>query len=116
MIRRLFTIVPAISLIYAAAILLRSLGYFCTNGRSLDVARAYIEAAGGTAVLFSWLKTVNRGFLHMTPPPHLRPFQPNQVATEPTAYEYRYQPNIENPDAPAEIRRIFTAYRRWAWP
>jgi hypothetical protein len=89
---------------------------FCTNGRSLDVARAYIEAAGGTAVLFSWLKTVNRGFLHMTPPPHLHPFQPNQVATEPTAYEYRYQPNIENPDAPAEISRIFTAYRTWAWP
>jgi hypothetical protein len=30
-----------------------------TSGRSLDVARAYIEAAGGTAVLFSWLKTIN---------------------------------------------------------
>ena len=39
---------------------------FVTNGRSLDTARAYIEAANGTAVLFSWLKTVNTSFHHMT--------------------------------------------------
>jgi hypothetical protein len=89
---------------------------FCTNGRSLDVARAYIEAAGGTAVLFSWLKTVNRGFLHMVSAPHLRPFEPNLTTTEPTAFEYRYQPHIVSADAPTEIRRAFTAYRRWKWP
>ena len=89
---------------------------FCTNGRSLDVARAYIEAAGGMAVLFSWLKTVNRGFLHMTSPPHLHSFQPNRAATEPAAYEYRYQDHVANPDAPGEINRIFKAYRRWTWP
>ena len=48
---------------------------FCTYGRSLDTARAYIEAAGGKAVLFSWLKTINTAFMHMNPDPALRPFQ-----------------------------------------
>jgi predicted amidophosphoribosyltransferase len=61
----------------------------CTNGRSLDAARAYIEATGGTAVLFSWLKTISRGFLHMRPTPSLAPFGVNRITAEPGSVEYR---------------------------
>ncbi|HXR02867.1 MAG TPA: phosphoribosyltransferase, partial [Pseudomonas sp.] len=77
----------------------------CTNGRSLDAARAYIEAAGGTAVLFSWLKTISRGYLHMSPAPALNPFQPNVIVSEPWSSEFRYGAQILSHDAPAEIDR-----------
>ena len=38
---------------------------FCTNGRSLEVARIFIEAAGGKAMLFSWLKTINSDYFEI---------------------------------------------------
>lgn len=89
---------------------------FCTNGRSLDVARAYIEAAGGKAVLFSWLKTISLPFLHMNPPPLLQPFQVNTIAREPNALNYNYAAHIVSEEAPAEIDGLLAAYRKWKWP
>jgi hypothetical protein len=89
---------------------------FCTNGRSLDVARAYIEAAGGKAVLFSWLKTISLPFLHMHPAPQLKPFQVNAVNREPNATNFNYTPHIVSDDAPAEIDTLLDAYERWKWP
>jgi hypothetical protein len=88
----------------------------CTSGRSLDVARAYIEAAGGSAVLFAWLKTINVGFAHMRTGPTLRPFEANLIGAEPPALEYRYSSNIVSHGAPAEIEQTRVAYRRWKWP
>lgn len=89
---------------------------FCTYGRSLDVARAYIEAAGAHAVLFSWLKTISTPYLHMNPAPTLRPFEPNAIFQEPTALNFNYTPHIVSDDAPAEIDRTLDAYRQWKWP
>ena len=89
---------------------------FCTNGRSLDVARAYIEAAGGCAVLFSWLKTISLPYLHMNPAPTLRPFEANGITREPNALNFNYSPHIISDDAPAEIDRTLDAYRKWNWP
>jgi hypothetical protein len=90
---------------------------FITNGRSLDVARAYLAAAGATAVLFSWLKTVNTGFYHIWPnDPKLTPFQPCAVNTEPQSVSYDYRSCIVDPYASQEIQRIFDAYRAWKWP
>jgi hypothetical protein len=63
---------------------------FITNGRSLDVARAFIEAAGATATVFSWLKTVNTNFYHMLPDPTLTPYQPCAINTEPSMRAYSY--------------------------
>ena len=47
-------------------------------------ARLY-EAAGGTALLFSWLKTIS-----MRPDPKLEPFAANAVAAEPTCQQLGY--------------------------
>jgi hypothetical protein len=88
----------------------------CTSGHSLDVARAYIEAAGGTAILFSWLKTVNTGFMHMFAPPAVRPFEANNVEAEPASTEFWYAQHIIGPDAPAEIDARLSAYKAWTWP
>ena len=89
---------------------------FCTNGRSLDVARAYIEAAGGRAVLFSWLKTINMPYLHMNPAPIVRPFEVNAIVREPAALNFNYSAHIISDDAPAEIDWTLDAYRKWKWP
>jgi hypothetical protein len=89
---------------------------FCTNGRSLDVARAYIEAAGGAAILFSWLKTINTSFLHMNPEPSLKPFEPNNVVSEPNSAEFYYGRHIVSSAAPTEIDAALAGYKNWQWP
>jgi hypothetical protein len=88
---------------------------FCTNGRSLDVARAYIEAAGGQAILFSWLKTISTPYLHMSSSPQLKPFEANTCA-EPNSVSFSYNRHIVSRAAPAEIDRTFKAYQNWRWP
>jgi hypothetical protein len=88
----------------------------CTSGRSLDVARAYIQAAGGTAVLFSWLKTINTSYSHMSATPAIRPFQVNVVADEPPHTLFGYHSHIIDQQAPGEISSLLTAYKNWAWP
>jgi hypoxanthine phosphoribosyltransferase len=88
---------------------------FVTNGRSLDTARAYIEAAKGTATLFSWLKTVNTSFYHMQPDPVLNPYQANAVAAEPAATSFGYGAHIVDSAASKELQTIFEAYNGWSW-
>jgi hypothetical protein len=89
---------------------------FITNGRSLDVARAFIEAAGATAILFSWLKTINTNFFHMFPDPPLTPYQPSAITDEPPMRAYGFVRHIVASQAPDEINRILDAYRGWVWP
>jgi hypothetical protein len=83
---------------------------------SLDVARAYIEAAGGKAILFSWLKTINMSFQHMNPSPALRPYEANALMAQPSATELSYGRHIISRGAPAEIDRTLEAYKKWKWP
>jgi hypothetical protein len=89
---------------------------FCTNGRSLDVARAHIEAAGGAAFLFSWLKTINSSFLHMNPQPSLKPFEVNHLVSEPSFTEFHYSSHIVSRSAPTEIDAALAGYKKWQWP
>jgi hypothetical protein len=85
----------------------------CTNGRSLEAARAYIESTGGTALLFAWLKTINSNFLRLNPSPTLKPFASNSVATEPAFESYSYAQGIIDSNAPAEIATLLDAYKAW---
>ncbi len=89
---------------------------FITNGRSLDSARAFVEAGGGTTVLFSWLKTINTSFEHMCPDPPLNPYQLCAISEEPPTRSYGYLKHIVSSRAPREINQILDAYREWTWP
>jgi hypothetical protein len=82
-----------------------------THGRSLDTARAFIEAAGGTTTLFSWLKTITTSFEHMSPDPPLNPYQPCTIRQEPPTVSYPYRNYIVAPRAPRELTNILRAYR-----
>jgi len=85
----------------------------CTAGRSLDTARAYIAAAGGTAILFSWLKTINTSFMHMDPTPSLAPFEVNVILREPASCALPYGQFIVDQAAPVEIGAALSAYKMW---
>jgi hypothetical protein len=89
---------------------------FITNGRSLDAARAFIQAAGANAVLFSWLKTINTSFEHMSPDPPLDPYRPCTISQEPATASYYYREYIVAPRAPRELTSILRGYRDWTWP
>jgi hypothetical protein len=89
---------------------------FITNGRSLDAARAFIEAAAANAVLFSWLKTINTSFEHMSPDPPLDPYRPCTIGQEPATVSYYYRDYIVASRAARELTSILRAYRDWKWP
>ncbi|UXV85953.1 hypothetical protein IXO134_007425 [Xanthomonas oryzae pv. oryzae] len=73
-----------------------------TSGKSLDSARAYIEAAGGKARLFSWLKTINSDYTRMESP-KISPWQVNSFAVEPNFVTYSYDGGIVDDSAPEEL-------------
>ncbi len=87
-----------------------------TSGRRFDVARAYIEATGASALLFAWLKTISAAFAHMSQDPPLTPFAPYSSDKEPTFTSYSYGSHIVDNAAPAELDAILTAYKGWTWP
>lgn len=84
-----------------------------TSGRSLECARAYIEAAGGTAILFGWLKTISSAYRQISPTiAGLRPFEPNTIG-EPASISHSYYDSIVDADAPNELNDIFQRYCAW---
>jgi len=87
----------------------------CTSGRSLEAARAYIEAAGGKAKLFTWLRTINTPYWELSEELNLKPYQANVVASEPSSNQHSYASGVIDRSAPAELAQVFSLYSRWAW-
>ncbi|CAB3722958.1 hypothetical protein LMG3441_03975 [Achromobacter kerstersii] len=88
---------------------------FCTSGRSNEASRAFIEAAGGRARLFSWLKTINAPYTRINSAPDLAPFKPNGLENEPLSLEYDYFAHVVANGAPGEIHESLCRYRDWKW-
>jgi hypothetical protein len=83
----------------------------CTSGRSLDTARAYITAAGASAMLFCWLKTINTDFLSMEPTPALDPFEQNAIVDEPRTKAYSYSQKFVDDAAALEVPSLLKRFR-----
>ncbi len=88
---------------------------FCTSGRSNEAARIAIEAAGGRARLFSWLKTINVPYCRIVDNPKFSPFKPNSLTAEPDKMEYSYFNHIVDNAAPTEIHESLKKYLSWEW-
>lgn len=86
---------------------------FCTSGRSLESARAYLEAAGATTRSFSWLKTINTSYMELAGLPTFNPFHPNTFTAEPASTPIPYAQGIVDDEAPDEINRILRQYVMW---
>lgn len=89
---------------------------FCTSGRSLEAARAYIEAAGGRARLFTWLKTINTSYCQIANAPVLSPYEPNEIDEESPAVPYAYEEHIVDQEAACELAEVFGLYSAWSFP
>ncbi|MEG3193367.1 phosphoribosyltransferase, partial [Lysobacter sp. D1-1-M9] len=87
----------------------------CTSGRSLESARAYIEAAGGEARLFTWLRTINTSYWELAAAPRIKPYQANSIGKEPSSIQHSYHSGIVDGKAPHELSQVFNAYSSWSW-
>ena len=84
-----------------------------TSGRSLESARAYLEAAGARVKLFGWLKTINSSYTAISQAPKLSPFRPNTISTEPASTLYSYDEFVVDASAPGEINTALASYIAW---
>jgi len=89
---------------------------FCTEGNSLEAARAYIQAAGSKAIGLAWLKTINRDYKEIRPLPKLLPYQPNQLSAPPKVVFHGYHTHIRDGQAAADLKEVFEKYAKWDWP
>lgn len=99
----------AVSSMYFSG-LLEGVNYICSYP-----GRAFIEAAGGRARLFSWLKTINAPYTRINSALDLAPFKPNGLENEPLSLEYDYFVHVVANDAPGEIHESLCRYRDWKW-
>src|SRR5690606_30764751 len=74
---------------------------FCTSGRSAEAARLYVEAAGGRARIYTWLKTISTPYEQAVDAPKLRPYIANQVGEPNRTISHGYRSGIIAPAAPA---------------
>jgi hypothetical protein len=90
----------------------------CTQGFSLEAARAFLEAAGANVILLSWLKTPGPNDYHAlaTITPKIRkPFQKYGFAGG-THDVYSNSGHVTNANAPNEIAEAYSKYATWDWP
>lgn len=88
---------------------------FITSGRSLEAARILIEAAGGHARMYCWLKTISSSYQRIADPLDLNPYNAQSLKQEPKSVPYSYAGAIIAPKAPAEIQNMFDRYMGWNW-
>jgi len=88
---------------------------FCTSGRSSEAARLYLQAAGATARLYTWLKTINTSYEEALGDPGLKAYMPNERGEPERTQAHGYHAAIVAPKAPAEIQEIFEKYVGWKW-
>lgn len=88
---------------------------FCTSGRSSEAARSLIEAAGGQARLYTWLKTINSTYQQVAEPIAFNPYEGILFTEEPACIPHSYQGGIIDHHAPMEIQVIFDQFCDWKW-
>jgi hypothetical protein len=88
---------------------------FVTSGRSSEAARAFIEAAGGRARLYAWLKTINSSYERINEKQKISAYKPANLNHEPVTTSYPYGQGIVDANAPMEIQAMFDRYIAWKW-
>ncbi len=90
----------------------------CTQGHSLEAARAFAEAAGAKVICLCWLKTPGPNDYHQITrvlPRIARPyekFNPEELEIE----VHSNSGNVVNHNAAKEIASAFTNFNDWKWP
>ncbi len=88
----------------------------CTRGYSLESARAYIERTGARVIMAAWLKTINTDIAVLNNLGNFNPYSVNSFTNVSVSKSYSYGNHVIDLLAPAELTKIFTAFRNWDWP
>lgn len=87
---------------------------FCTEGYSLEAARAYIEQTGANVICLSLLKTIFRGYKQIQNISKFSPFDPQEFSSSDIqATQHEYQKYISSPPSEYEIRKKLAEYDQW---
>ncbi|WP_299854675.1 phosphoribosyltransferase family protein [uncultured Roseobacter sp.] len=90
----------------------------CTQGHSLETARAFAEAAGANVICLCWLKTPGPNDYHEIvglTPSIKRPYSKYTPTSHGVAI-HSNSGNVINQNAAAEIADAFTRFNGWDWP
>ena len=89
----------------------------CTQGFSLEAARAFIQKTGSSVICLASLKTPGGNdyeMIHELDPEIANPYSPFKTGTVRTrTFGYNY--GIRNANAPDEVAAAFDRYRNWDW-
>lgn len=92
----------------------------CTEGNSLDSARALVQKLGADALLVSCLKTINRDYdlLDDQKLGNFDPFQENRFSSEQVQVKrsFDYNAHISDRTAPGDLLEKLKIYDEWDWP
>lgn len=87
---------------------------FCTQGYSLEAARAYIEQTGANVICLSLLKTICRNYDQIQSIRQFSPFaQQTFSSPEIKTIQHSYQDYISSSSAHVEIRQKLKDYDEW---
>lgn len=88
----------------------------CTEGYSLDAARAFIEQTGASVILVAWMKTPNRSYYRVDLGKRFNPYAPHKFGAIGNVKGYPYGAHIADEQAPGVIAKCLSAYKKWDWP
>jgi len=89
---------------------------FCTQGNSLEAARAYIENTGARAICLSWLKTINTDYKQINPMLELHPYERNIIRPPISVNSHNFSNNIRSASATSNLKFVLKKYYSWKWP
>jgi hypothetical protein len=90
---------------------------FCTEGKSFEAARLYIEQTGAEAVNVAFLKTINRSYDQLVDVARFNPYTANAFAGPLGRHSYHdYLGHIVDRAAPAELDDALARFDGWTWP
>jgi Haloacid dehalogenase-like hydrolase len=89
----------------------------CTQGYSLESARAFISQTGANAICLSWLKTINSEYERIAGRlPEFNPYNRQTFTGELTTTRFPYRSGITDALAAAEVADKLQSFIRWDWP
>ncbi|WP_081964103.1 HAD family hydrolase [Hoeflea sp. BAL378] len=90
----------------------------CTQGHSLEAARAFAEAAGAHVICLCWLKTPGPNDYHeiVKLDPSIKKPYSKYTPKKLDFSVHSNSGNVINPNAAAEIADAFTRFSGWDWP
>lgn len=89
----------------------------CTQGFSLEAARAFIARTGANVICLSWLKTINRGYVRIDGGlPDFSPYACQIFTARIGTTTIPYNLGITDDLAAAEVNQKLQSFINWNWP